>query len=190
MFNPMGIDPIRINQQSIQQLQQLLPTIRVVGELSPSSPMRAVDELPLDKEPCERVEIHSVTNYDPWLKHLYRLWVKQLVGHYGTVPNMPEPNPHIHWTPETTANHVHELAMRYLGFLKHHKKWKLLDAMIMLTQQWELTWRESWVELDDAQSSMAVREVLVNTAGLFHQHWLSTCVRMIEEQEHPEVPKI
>lgn len=190
MFNFAGIDPVRMNQQSIEQVQQLLPTIKAVSALSASAPSRAIDEVPLDREPSERVEIHSVNHYDPWLKHLYRLWVQQLVGHYGTLPNMPEHNQCIQWNPDMTATYIHELAMRYLGLLRHQKKWKLLDAMIMLTQQWELVWRESWVELDDSHASMAVHEVLVNTAGLFHQHWLATCVRMIEEHEHPEVPKL
>jgi hypothetical protein len=190
MFNPMGIDPIRAHQQSLQQLQQLLPTIKAVDAVFPSMPSRAIDEIPLDREPYEQVEIHSVIDYDPWLKHLYRLWQQQLVQHYGALVNMPAPNPHIHWVPETTSAYIHELAMRYLGWLKHHQHWRLLDAMILLTQQWELTWRESWSELDDANSSRAVKEVLANTANLFHRQWLATCVRMIEEQDHPSVPKV
>jgi hypothetical protein len=190
MFNPVGVDTIKAHQQSLQQVQQLLPSIRAVSKTTPSASIRGTDELPLDREPHEKVEIHSVTNYDPWLKHLYRLWQKQLTQHYSPLANMPNPNPHVHWTPDMTATYIHELAMRYLGWLAYYKKWKLLDAMIVLTQQWELTWREGLVELGDAQSSLAVKDVLVNTAGMFHKHWLDTCVKMIEDHDHPTVPKV
>lgn len=184
ILNQIALNPIVHYQQFANHIQQQLPTLMIpVFELDPSSPARAVEEQPLDHEKSsEYLELHTLIDYQPWLKQLYRLWQQDLQRQFDSFSiqqNPPQPD---HWHPESTARVINTLALAFSGCLMHKFKQDPIRVVERITQQWRDTWLNYRQDLTHQSLPIATLQALDNTANFFQQYWLESWLHIAELQ--------
>ena len=184
ILNQIALNPTVHYQNLAQHVQQQLPTLMIpVFKLDPTSASRAVEELPLDHEKSsEYIELHTLVDYQPWLKHLYRQWqiaLKQSFSQLTTINNLTEPD---HWHPESTARAMNALALSYTGKLIYLLKQDPITVVDRTTLLWRDTWQNFRHELEHQQTKLPVLQALDNTAHYFQQFWLESWLHIAELQ--------
>ena len=184
ILNQIALNPTVHYQSLAQHVQQQLPTLMIpVFKLDPTSASRAVEELPLDHEKSsEYIELHTLVDYQPWLKHLYRQWQEALIKsftHLEGVKGLAEP---AHWHPESTARAMNALALSYTGKLIYLLKQDPITVVDRTTLLWRDTWQNFRHELEHQQTKLPVLQALDNTAHYFQQFWLESWLHIAELQ--------
>lgn len=184
ILNQIALNPIVHYQQFAHHIQQQLPTLLVpIFELDPTSAARPVEEQPLDHEKSsEFIELHSLVDYQPWLKQLYRQWQQALNTELSQFPmqqSLPEPD---HWHPESTAKAINRLALAYTGCLIHRFKQDPLASIDRITLIWRSVWQAFRHELVAQQTKVPILQALDNTAHYFQQFWLESWLHIAELQ--------
>ncbi|HQR82939.1 MAG TPA: hypothetical protein PK283_08535 [Thiotrichales bacterium] len=184
ILNQIALNPTVHYQSLAQHVQQQLPTLMIpVFKLDPTSASRAVEELPLDHEKSsEYIELHTLVDYQPWLKHLYRQWQEALIKsftHLEGVKGLAEPD---HWHPESTARAMNALALSYTGKLIYLLKQDPITVVDRTTLLWRDTWQNFRHELEHQQTKLPVLQALDNTAHYFQQFWLESWLHIAELQ--------
>lgn len=184
ILNQIALNPTVHYQNLAQHVQQQLPTLMIpVFKLDPTSASRAVEELPLDHEKSsEYIELHTLVDYQPWLKHLYRQWqiaLKQSFSQLTAINNLTEPD---HWHPESTARAMNALALSYTGKLIYLLKQDPITVVDRTTFLWRDTWQNFRHELEHQQTKLPVLQALDNTAHYFQQFWLESWLHIAELQ--------
>ncbi len=184
ILNQIALNPTVHYQSLAQHVQQQLPTLMIpVFKLDPTSASRAVEELPLDHEKSsEYVELHTLIDYQPWLRHLYRQWqlaLKQSFSQLTVINNLTEPD---HWHPESTAKAMNALALSYTGKLIYWLKQDPITVVDQTTLLWRDTWQSFRHELEHQQTKLPVLQALDNTAHYFQQFWLESWLHIADLQ--------
>lgn len=184
ILNQIALNPIVHYQQFANHIQQQLPTLMLpVFKLDPSSSIRPVEEEPLDHEKSsEFIELHTLVDYQPWLKHLYRQWQQALMQsftHLVVVEPLAEPD---HWHPESTARAMNALALSYTGKLIYRLKQDPIAVVDRTTLLWRDTWQRFRAELEHLQTTIPVLQALDHTAHYFQQFWLESWLHIAELQ--------
>jgi hypothetical protein len=184
ILNQIALNPTVHYQSLAQHVQQQLPTLMIpVFKLDPTSASRAVEELPLDHEKSsEYVELHTLVDYQPWLRHLYRQWqlaLKQSFSQLTAINNLTEPD---HWHPESTAKAMNALALSYTGKLIYLLKQDPITVVDRTTLLWRDTWQSFRHELEHQQTKLPVLQALDNTAHYFQQFWLESWLHIADLQ--------
>lgn len=184
ILNQIALNPTVHYQNLAQHVQQQLPTLMIpVFKLDPTSASRTVEELPLDHEKSsEYIELHTLVDYQPWLKHLYRQWqiaLKQGFSQLTAINNLTEPD---HWHPESTARAMNALALAYTGKLLYLLKQDPITVVDRTTLLWRDTWQHFRHELEHQQTQLPVLQALDHTAYYFQQFWLESWLHIAELQ--------
>lgn len=184
ILNQIALNPTVHYQNLAQHVQQQLPTLMIpVFKLDPTSASRAVEELPLDHEKSsEHIDLHTLVDYQPWLKHFYRQWqiaLKQNFSQLTAINNLSEPD---HWHPENTAKAMNALALSYTGKLIHLLKQDPITVVDRTTLLWRDTWQSFRHELELQQTKLPILQALDNTAHYFQQFWLESWLHIAELQ--------
>ncbi|MCL4555741.1 MAG: hypothetical protein M1572_02470 [Gammaproteobacteria bacterium] len=184
ILNQIALNPTVHYQNLAQHVQQQLPTLMIpVFKLDPSSAIRPVEELPLDHEKSsEYIELHTLIDYQPWLKYLYHQWqltLKQNFTQLTVMNNLAEPD---HWHPESTARAMNALALSYTGKLIYLLKQDPIAVVDRATLLWRETYESFRNELEHQQTKLPVIQALDNTAHYFQQFWLESWLHIAELQ--------
>lgn len=184
ILNQIALNPTVHYQNLAQHIQQQLPTLLVpVFELDPASAARPTEEQPLDHEKSsEKVELHTLTNYQPWLKHLYRQWQQQLTRTFAPFPIQQNPIEPEHWNPDNTARLINTLSLAYSGCLIHKFKQDPITAIDQITLAWREAWENYYHDLMQQKVPTATCEAAENTARFFQQYWLESWLNIAELQ--------
>jgi len=181
MINPLAVNSIGTHQQLLQHIQQHLPAIlKPVEATFHVVATHTVEDIPIDRDQNDKIDIHSTTDYSPWLHHLYRIWQHALAQRFGKLPHHPQYDQDAHWTPEIAAHALNDVALSYLGWLQHHDHLGLSDSMSSITLQWQDTWQLNQQEVEETHSNIGVKQALDNCAQFFHEYWLAACFHLAE----------
>ena len=183
MFNPLAINSIGVYQQLVQQAANTIPTLLPrIQQTAAIQTIHHVDEQPVDRDPRQQTELHTLVDYTPWLKHLYQHWQTHLQQSLGKHPSA-KPTDDMHWHPDNTAKLLNDVALAYTGWLWHQAQTPLPDSIERIT----LLWRDAWLlftaELQQAKANAGVIDALNNTASQFHQLWLESCLHLAYLQQ-------
>ncbi|HQT03551.1 MAG TPA: hypothetical protein PLU46_01050 [Thiotrichales bacterium] len=184
VLNQIALNPIVHYQQFAKHIQQQLPTLLPpILSIDPANATRAVEEQPLDHEKSsEFIQLHTLVDYQPWLKHLYRQWQEALIKsftHLEGVKGLAEPD---HWHPESTARAMNALALSYTGKLIYRLKQDPINVVDRTTILWCETWQRFRNELEQQKTKLPVLQALDNTAHFFQQFWLESWLHIADLQ--------
>ena len=184
ILNQVALNPIVHYQQFANHIQQQLPTLMVpVFQLDPASAIRHVEEEPLDHEKSsEFVELHTIIDYQPWLKYLYRQWqttLSQSFSYLNARKALTEPD---HWHPENTARAMNALALSYTGQLIYALKQDPIKVVDQATLLWRSMWLAFRYELEQQHTKASILQVLDYTADYFQHFWLESWLHIAELQ--------
>jgi hypothetical protein len=184
ILNQIALNPTVHYQNLTQHVQQQLPTLMIpVLELDPTSAARPTEEQPLDHErSSEFIELHTLVNYEPWLKHLYHQWQLTLKQHFNHLPNVHHLDEPEHWHPESTAKSMNALALTYSGKLIYLLKQDPISIVDKITLLWRDTWHNFREALSQQSTKQHVLQALDNTAFYFQQYWLESWLHIAELQ--------
>jgi hypothetical protein len=183
MLNPMAINSIGVYQQLVQQAANTIPTLLPrIQQTAASEAIHHVDEQPVDRDPRQQTELHTLVDYTPWLKHLYQHWQTHLQQSLGKHPH-PKPTDDMHWHPASSAKLLNDVALAYTGWLWHQEHKPLPESIEQIT----LLWRDAWGlfsdELKQSKADHNVIAALNNTANQFHQLWIESCLHLAYLQQ-------
>ncbi len=184
ILNQIALNPSMHYHNLAQHIRQQLPSLMIpVFELDPASASRATEELPLDHEKSsEVVELKTLVDYQPWLKHFYRQWQQALAQEFGNFPIRQSPPEPDHWHPEITAKVMNSLALAYSGCLIHKFKQLPIETVDRITLTWTATWQHFRQELEQQQTKLPVLQALDITAHYFQQFWLESWLQIADLQ--------
>jgi len=178
----MALNPIVHYQQFAHHIHQQLPTLLTpIFQLDPSSPTRPVEEEPLDHEKSsEYMGLHTLIDYQPWLKRLYQNWQQALLNEFhvlGIKKSLSEPD---HWHPESTARAINAIALAYSGHLMHVFKQDPIVVIDRTTLLWRHTWHTFRQELDEQHTQTPILQAIDKTGYFFQQFWLESWLHIAE----------